>query len=123
MKLRFRNNSVRLRLNRQEVADLASGSALAEQVYFPGGGNISYILEPSPLSSPGASFCDGVIRISAPQTEVGEWAAGADSIGIYFDLPARGVSLHVAIEKDLECVEETEEQDPLAFPRPIGKNC
>ncbi len=123
MKLRFRNNSVRLRLNQREVADLSSGNALAEQVYFPGDGNISYILEPSQLSSPGASFRDGVMRISAPQAEVAEWA-NSDSIGIYFDLPARGTSLRVAIEKDLECVEgAAEEHDPLAFPRGISKNC
>ena len=122
MKLRFRGNSVRLRLNRREVADLASGAALNERVEFPGNGGLSYVLEGSTETS-AASFRDGMIRVLAPQTLIANWAAG-ESIGIYFELPANGAVLKVAIEKDLECVEGAlEERDPEAFPRDSGKNC
>ena len=123
MKLRFRNNSVRLRLNRREVADLASGAALKEQVEFPGSGDLSYVLEPSTRPSADASFRNGTIRVSAPQTLLTKWAAG-DSIGMYFELPANETVLKIAIEKDLECVDGAlEERDPEAFPRISGKNC
>jgi hypothetical protein len=122
MKLRFRNNSLRLRLNRPEVENLAAGGSLEEQVDFPGSSRFSYMLEPSQGSVPSASFRDGVIRISAPDWQVKDWAKG-DAIGLYFQLAAGGGALKVAIEKDLECVDaSTEERDPDAFER-AGKNC
>ncbi len=122
MKLRFRNNSLRLRLNRKEVGALATGVAIEENVFFPGDARFSYILEPAARMEPEASFRNGTIRVSAPPAELKDWA-GSDAIGIYFDLPARGGHLKIAIEKDLECLDSTiEERDPEAFPR-TGKNC
>lgn len=122
MKLRLRGNSIRLRVNRQEVERLASGKVLEEEVRFPGNTRISYVLEPSDRDSPTASFDDGAIRIAAPRQQVREWA-NTESIGIYFELPSNHVPLSVAIEKDLECLDAPEqERDPDAFPR-VGKNC
>ncbi len=41
---------------------------------------------------------------------------------MYFELPANGTVLKIAIEKDLECIEGAlEERDPEAFPRGSGK--
>ncbi len=123
MKLRFRNNSLRLRVNQREVEGLAAGAILEEEVHFPGDARMTYVLEPSTDALPDASFCQGVIRIAAPQQQVRDWA-NSDSIGIYFELPANGASLRIAIEKDLECVDgPAEDRDPHAFPRDIRKNC
>lgn len=123
MKLRFRNNSLRLRVNQREVKDLAGGETLAEEVQFPGDTRISYVLEPSFEGVPKASFQQGVIRVTAPREQVQQWAT-SDAIGLYFELPANGTTLRIAIEKDLECMDgKAEEQDPHAFPRGIGKNC
>ncbi len=121
MKLRFRNNSLRVRVNRPEVEGLAKGAALEEQVCFPGGECIRYVLEPCVGSAARASFENGTIRLCAPYELVCNWA-GNENIGMYFDLPANGSSLKVAIEKDLECTEApAQEQDPDAFPRPTQK--
>ncbi len=123
MKLRFRGNSLRFRINRREVQCLASGSALEEQVHFPGYASMSYVLEPSSSPTPGASFDGHVIRVSAPQAAVSDWA-GRDSLGIYFELPANGATLKIAIEKDLECIDSPpEDRDPDAFPRSTAKSC
>jgi hypothetical protein len=122
VKLRFWKNSLRLRVNQHEAADLASGTALEECIYFPGDACIHYVLETSAQSRPEASFADATIRVSAPQHLVRDWAAN-DTIGIYFDLPVNGSELRVAIEKDLECVDgPADERDPAAFPRFI-KSC
>ena len=121
MKLRFRENSLRLRVNRRELTALASGMALSESVHFPGNSSIRYVLEASTQPSPAASFENGTIRVLAPDHLVRAWASG-DSIGIYFDFPVNGAQLKVAIEKDLECIDApADERDPDAFPR--GKNC
>ena len=123
MKLRFRSNSLRLRLNQQEVWALASGQTLEEKVHFPGESTIAYVLEPASEAGPDASFAEGVIRVFAPQNEVRQWAAGP-SIGMYFELAANGSALKVAIEKDLECLDgPVDEHDPHAFPRPAGNVC
>src|SRR3954453_20171658 len=121
MKLRFRQNSLRLRVNQREVDELAAGVALQEDVSFPGNARMRYILEPYGQHTP-ASFEDGVIRVSAPGNDVKEWANSV-AIGMYFDLPANGSLLRVAIEKDLQCVDgPPEERDPHAFPR-SGNAC
>ena len=122
MKLRFRKNSLRLRLNQREVALLARGVSLQEEVQFPGNATFSYILELTAEPIPAASFNNGAIRVLAPEALVEGWAAG-DELGLYFDLPASEPALRVAIEKDLDCVEgPADERDPEAFPR-TGKNC
>ena len=121
MKLRFLRNSLRLRVNQREVHELASGIALEEDVRFPGSARMRYILEPYGQHT-AVSFVGGVIRVSAPGNDVKEWA-NSEAIGIYFDLPADGSVLKVAIEKDLECTDgPPEERDPDAFPR-SGKTC
>lgn len=123
MKLRFRKNSIRLRVNQAEVEGLAAGAILQEQVHFPRDARIAYILESSPAASPDVSFLNGVIHVSAPQDQVRAWAF-SDTIGLYFELPGNGNPLSVAIEKDLVCLDApSEEQEPHAFPRSTSKNC
>jgi hypothetical protein len=123
MKLRFRGNSLRLRLNQREVETVASGSALEERIAFPGSGSLSYVLDSDAQFGPRASFREGVIRVSAPPSELKQWA-GSNGIGLYFELGAHGSALKIAIEKDLECVDAPpEERDPEAFPRQVGKSC
>jgi hypothetical protein len=123
MKLRFRKNTLRLRVNQREVQQLAGGTTLGEQVHFPGNAAFEYKLSPAADDEAVASFQGGVLRVAAPQTEVMQWAAG-DAIGIYFELPANGDLLKVAIEKDLECLDgPVDERDPQAFPRAADQTC
>jgi hypothetical protein len=122
MKLRFSQNSVRLRLNRREVEDLSTGLALKEYVHFPGDAQFGYVLESALSASPQVEFGAGTVRVAIPWAEIQNWAS-TDAIGMYFELPANGSMLKLAIEKDLECIDgPAAERDPEAFPR-SGKNC
>src|ERR1700733_4128119 len=113
MKLRFRKNSLRLRVNQQEAEMLAAGTELEEQVTFAGGAILSYVLVPSLDGKAAANFDGQQIRVIAP---LRDWAC-ADEIGFYFEVEPE---LKVAIEKDLECVDGPEEEkDPHAFPRVV----
>lgn len=115
MKLRFRKNSLRLRVNRLEVEKLAAGQELAETISFAGGATLHYILIPSPLAKRAAEFDGKAIRVTAP---LNDWARGAD-IGFYFEVEP---GLKVSVEKDLECVDASEDdKDPYAYPR--SKTC
>ena len=116
MKLRFRKNSLRLRVNRQEAEMLAAGTELVEQVTFGDGVALSYVLVPTLDANATAELKGQVIRVTAP---LGDWARGSE-IGFYFEVEP---GLKVAIEKDLECVDGPEdEKDPHAFPRSV-KTC
>jgi hypothetical protein len=122
MKLRFRQNSLRLRLNRREVERLTAGRALSERIYFPGDTHFDYVLESVPLAFPRVEFQAGTVQVALPASEIAHWA-GSDAIGIYFEVPANVSLLKVAIEKDLECIDgPAEERDPDAYSR-SGKNC
>jgi hypothetical protein len=121
MKLRFKGNTLRLRLNQTEVRRLAEGATLKETVSFPGNADLSYVL--SAAATPSATFSAGVIRIAAPTDALSLWAAG-DDLGLYLDFAATPEPLRIAIEKDLECVDgPPEDRDVDAFPRMVGKNC
>lgn len=123
MKLRFRKNSLRLRVNQREVQSLAAGVALTEEIVFPGNARMTYTLQASRENSPQAKYESGNIAVLAPEKLVNDWAGG-EQIGLYFDLPSETCVLTVAIEKDLECVDgPPEERDPDAFPRAVEKVC
>ena len=123
MKLRFRKNSLRLRVNQREVESLSSGAAVTEEVLFPGKARMTYTLQASREPAPQASYRAGEISVLVPAELVRDWAAG-EQIGIYFDLPAETSVLTIAIEKDLECIDgPPEEKDPDAFPRALEKTC
>ena len=124
MKLRFRRNSLRLRVNRVEVEALDSGTPVEETVCFPGNARLIYVLAPEPALESIVTFQQGVIWIGAPTTQIGEWA-NSDAVGLYFSLPVRdGDRLEVAIEKDLECIDgPPDERDPHAFPRAVDDRC
>lgn len=122
MKLRFRQNGLRLRVNRREVEGLATGQTLAEHVHFPDDTHFAYTLQSVPSGNPRVEFDGAVIRVEVPNSELQQWAF-TDAIGMYFELPANGAPLKVAIEKDLECIDgPAQERDPDAYPR-AGKNC
>jgi hypothetical protein len=121
MKLRFRKNSLRLRLNRKEAADLAAGRAVEERVMFPAGSVLRYRLEASPvIKEASAEFNQNGISVTIPSQSAIHWLS-AEDIGIYYSLPCGGAPLRIAIEKDLECVEAPpDERDPDAYPRKPG---
>lgn len=117
MKLRFRENSLRLRLNRNEVASLAEGKSLRESVAFPGGASFSYRLSTAANAQTTAGLSDGAIGVVLPAGNVREWAV-RNEIGLYYKLDTADGPLEIAVEKDLECVDAPkEERDPFAYPR------
>jgi hypothetical protein len=124
MKLRFRENSVRLRVNRHEVDKLAAGNSIEEEVAFPNSASLRYIFEAGMNDEPLISFKDGVIRVAAPLAQIRTWAHAEATIGLYFKVPAGESVLSVSIEKDLQCIDgPADEFDPDAFPRETRTNC
>ena len=121
MKLRFRANSLRVRVNQIEVERLAAGEVLLERIDFPGGASLSYVLKSGGGVDPQAFFEHASIQIGVPAALISEWAEG-EEIGLYFTLATGAEPLKIAIEKDLVCIDgPVGGTDPNAFPRLMGE--
>jgi len=98
MKLRIRENTVRMRLKRGEVDRLASGESIVEQTCFPDS-VLTYRLAISDDGKVSASFADGKLTICLPEPEVTKWAE-TDQVSIV----AEQAPLSMLIEKDFTCL-------------------
>ena len=65
MKLRILDNSIRLRLDRSEVARAGRGELVEGRTHFPGGRHLSYVLEIGERG-PDAEFHESCIRLFFP---------------------------------------------------------
>lgn len=127
MKLRLQSNSVRFRLKRAEVADLAKTGRVEEKIIMgPDSDDVfSYVLEAS-ASIPALQATLGKhgILVQVPAEMVSKWASGND-VGIEATLPASSdKQLQVLIEKDFACLNGPAEQNIDTFPNPLeGTKC
>ncbi len=124
MKLRTRADSVRVRLKRGEVDQLAAGSSVIEQTHFPNA-VLTCRLDATEGGDISASFSDGTIALSVPRSRVLNWAY-SDEVSLYAeqDLSEMG-SLSLLIEKDFRCLEPGHhrdcEDDEDTFPHPSAE--
>lgn len=125
MKLRIRDNSVRLRLTRSEVDTLREEGLVEARTDFPGGIDFQYVLESSPASvKPGAFFSNKVMTVRLPETTVLDWAT-TDQVSIQGEQQLDdGGTLSILVEKDFQCLTDRDEDESDMFPHPeAGKGC
>jgi hypothetical protein len=123
VKLRIRDNSVRLRLTRGEVDRLRDDGVVSARTGFPGGRELRYVLQSSPASvGPAALMSDSVITVRLPETTVLEWAT-TEQVSIAGEqLLDDGTKVTILVEKDFECLAPREGEDESdMFPHPQAK--
>jgi hypothetical protein len=105
VKLRIRDNSIRLRLERAEVDALRDDGLVSARTGFPGGREFQYVVESSSASvNPGAFFSENVMTVRLPETAVLAWA-NSEQVSIAGDLLLDdGVPLSILVEKDFACL-------------------
>jgi hypothetical protein len=119
MKLRIRGNSIRFRLTRGEVEQLAASGEVKETVDF-GQSEMTYSLEVAGNHDElRAEFKDGSINVVVPQDRAAAWAV-SEQVGIdSSQMTKGGKKLRILIEKDFECLADRPgEDDSDAFPNP-----
>jgi hypothetical protein len=121
MKLRIRGDSLRLRLKRGEVDQIAAGSSIVEETHFPDS-VLTYRLDVSENHDISASFDRGSLVISLPKSKVSDWA-DSDEVSLSAEQKLTGAgSLTLLIEKDFSCLEPGHhrdgEDDEDTFPHP-----
>jgi hypothetical protein len=127
MKLRLQFNSIRLRLKRGEIAQLAKLGAIEETIIMGGEPQdiFRYVLESSAaVSTLGVHLRSGGVLVQVPAETLIKWATG-NEVGIEARLPVGNQGhLHVLIEKDFACLEGIEEENADTFPNPLaGTKC
>lgn len=127
MKLRIRDNSIRLRLTRGEVDTLRAQGAVSARVGFPDGGALSYLCESVPrLAAPSAAFDGKTLSVSLPAAEVDAWA-GSEQVSISADTALEdGSPLALLVEKDFACLAPRageDESDMFAHPLAGQESC
>lgn len=121
MKLRIRDNSVRLRLTRGEVDQLRDDGRVSACTGFPGGREFRYTVESSPASDkPGAFLSAGVITVRLPETAVLDWA-NSEQVSIKGEQILDDDKLAILVEKDFACLAPREGEDESdMYPHPAA---
>ena len=128
MKLRIRDNSVRLRLTRTEVDQLRDTGVVSATTAFPGGRDFRYAVESSPASvTPGALLSDCTVTVRLPEATVLAWA-NSEQVSIEGEQQHdNGDVLSILVEKDFACLAPREGEDESdMFPHPgaeQGESC
>lgn len=112
MKLRIRDNSVRVRLTRAEVDALRDTGIVSARTGFPGGHDFQYLVESSPASvNPGAFFSGNAVTVRLPETTVLAWA-NSEQVSIAGEQRLDdGEQLMILVEKDFACLAPREGED------------
>ena len=120
VKLRIRDNSVRLRLTQGEVGALRDDGVVSARTAFPGGRDFRYEVESSPASvTPGAFLSDCKLTVRLPESAVRAWA-NSEQVSITGEQQHKtGEKLDILVEKDFQCLAPREGEDESdMYPHP-----
>ena len=120
MKLRIRDNSIRLRLSRTEVVSVNSNGLVRGKVQFAGSNSFDYVLESSPATvKPEAHISNNMLTVRVPQMDVNQWAE-SEQVSISSEqILDDGGLLKILVEKDFTCLAPREGEDESdLFPHP-----
>jgi hypothetical protein len=128
MKLRMKDNSIRLRLTRGELSRLAENGIVEENIKFGTdfGGDFTFTVRLDPVGTcVSATVKPGTISVSLPNSLAFVWI-DTEQISIEADQNIEGEEvLQLVIEKDFACLKPRSGEDGGDyFPHPLGgKEC
>lgn len=121
MKLRIKENSLRFRLSRSDIATFQREGVLTNRTYFPCRALFAYELRSDPeISAPTARFDGVTITILLPRAQAEAWATSDQvSIAATVDIE-HSEDLDLLVEKDFECLhrDDAEEDKGDLYPNP-----
>jgi len=119
MKLRIRENTLRLRLSKNEVSLLNETGIIVSETKFPGS-VLKYSLEKSDDKNISCHFEDNNIRIRASKQILDSWN-DSDQVGFEAEIDLENDSkLRILVEKDFQCLTvRPGEDESNMFPNPL----
>jgi hypothetical protein len=123
MKLRMKQNSIRLRVTRSELSHLQAGEDIQESVRFTAEPDavLVYVLRTGPQVQPvTVTFASQRIVVTLSQSQLTNWSA-EDQVGVYASSAVdTTTALEVAIEKDFACLDKSDEDNKDTFANPLA---
>ncbi len=112
LKLRIRDNSIRLRMTQTETDLLKREGVVSARTRFPGGRSLEYAVESSPASvTPAAHFSDNRLVVRLPETVVLAWAT-SEQVSMRGEQRLEdGDIVSILVEKDFQCLAPREGED------------
>jgi len=114
MKIRIKTNSVRYRLNRTDVQQLASTGYLEDKVAF-WQQTLVYAIQAADTEELSSSFKNNVITLYVPQTMIDELES-TERVGF----ENNNGPVHLLVEKDFTCLENVAEDQGDNYPNPLA---
>ena len=111
MKIRIYDNSIRLRLDRQEVEAIGAAKTVLGRTDFPGDVVFEYALSVSDRGDVTARFSERRIEVVLPEGWANHWAGDDSEVSIRAAVGTTSGSLGVLVEKDFECLEPRSGED------------
>lgn len=123
MKLRIRDNSVRLRLTRGEVDAVRRDGLVTAHTTFPGGHVFTYRLESSPASvKPEAFYSATEMTVRVPEETVLGWASSEQVSIAGEQAVSDDAALRILVEKDFACLTPRDDEDESdMYPHPNAR--
>lgn len=117
MKIRINNNSIRLRLNPEEVTQLCKEGKVMSICHFPNA-VFKYSVSKSSKDSISADFASETISVEIPSNELVNWDKD-ERVGFEFTTED---NLFILVEKDFQCLQprKHEKEDHL-YPNPLAE--
>ncbi len=111
MKIRIKGNSVRIRLSRSEVDQLAATGYIEERTEFADGVFLYTLQSKNGIDNLDAGFSNGNMAIYVPAAICTEWAKN-ETVGYSNNIALpTGNSLFLLLEKDFKCIDADVTED------------
>ena len=125
MKLRLLDDSIRLRLSRDEVIAADEQGVVEGQTRFPDGSVFTFALEAlENASNASASYASNRLVVQLPAPKISAWAKDDTAVSLHGELALPlGGQLKVLVEKDFECISPRDDEDQSNLFRNPAKTC
>ncbi|MDO5656238.1 MAG: hypothetical protein Q4G27_08875 [Flavobacteriaceae bacterium] len=118
MKIRIKDNSIRLRLTKTDVADLKSKQHVACKTVISNQEIFEYVLQSKDISEAKAAFSSGRITVTLPLAMASILTDTEEITVKSYQENGQEEPLFLLIEKDLQCLDETHEDQSDMYDNP-----
>ena len=120
MKLRIRENTIRVRLSQSEVDDLGRKGMVNSETHFPGNTVMTFVISKADKVGITCVFENSGIYIGVPETILNDWVK-TDKVGFEADLDLEnGSKFSILVEKDFQCLTKRPDEDESdMYPNPL----
>ena len=125
MKLRLLDDSIRLRLSRDEVIAADERGVVEAQTRFPDGSVLTFALEAQKNgSNASASFTRDRLVVKLPAPKIAAWAKDETAVSLRDELALPlGGPLKLLVEKDFRCLAPRDDEDQSNLFRNPERDC